>query len=135
MLLIGLSEGDYVMIGGSVKVSFDHKNGANSIVIGIEAPKDVDILRGTYYEREIAQLAAKGDAEAIKLYKKLEEEHEARRHKSEIRGKKRKGPTPASKAKLTAKSNKWDGTDGIKVSNLAEGEIVMKPERKKAAGN
>jgi len=90
MLLISLNEGDYVMIGDSVKVTYDHLNGKNSLVLGIEAPKNIDILRGEYYERELLKLADEGNADARVIFEKLSKERTSRRRKSSIRRAKQK---------------------------------------------
>jgi len=90
MLLISLSEGDYVMIGGNIKVSYDHIKGKNSLVLGIEAPKDVDILRGEFYEKELEKMIAEGNEEAGNILARLKKEHEARRKKSAIRQKRQR---------------------------------------------
>jgi len=85
MLYLTLREGDYVMVGGNVKVSYSHANGKDSFVLGFEAPKDVQILRGKYYEEEIAKMAAKGSEAAQKLSDTLSTEYEARRSKYNAR--------------------------------------------------
>jgi len=85
MLLVTLSEGDYIMIGENIKVHFDHKAGRDTLALGIEAPKEVSILRGKLYEEGIAKMADEGDVEAQKLSRKLKKEYEDRRKKSYIR--------------------------------------------------
>ena len=46
MLAVTLVEGDYIMIGDKIRVHFDHKVSRDSLSLGIEAPRDVQILRG-----------------------------------------------------------------------------------------
>jgi carbon storage regulator CsrA len=50
MLLLSVKEGDYILIGGNIKVKII--GGSNVSKIGIEAPKDVPILRQAVYERD-----------------------------------------------------------------------------------
>ena len=89
MLIIKLNEGDYVMIGGSIKVHFDHKVSRDTLDLGVEAPSDVTVLRGKLYEEGVAELAKAGDKEALLLYEKLKKAHKERRHKSNIRRRRR----------------------------------------------
>ena len=79
MLHITLREGDYFMIGGNVKVQYKKYEGRDNMVIGVEAPKDVQILRGIYYEQEIEKLAAAGDEKAAEIAKKLRADYVKRR--------------------------------------------------------
>ena len=79
MLYISLREGDYVMIGDNIRVSYDHMNGKDGLVLGFDAPKDVAILRGKLYEEEIERMAESGDADAMALSAKLRAEFEKRR--------------------------------------------------------
>jgi len=85
MLVITLHEGDYVMIGDNIKVHFDHTRGKDILSLGIEAPKDIEILRGKVYEKGIAKLAAEGDEEARELSKKLKREYNSRKRRSKLR--------------------------------------------------
>ena len=83
MLLLSLQEGDYVMIGDT-RVSFEDIDGRRQIIIGIEAPKEVSILRGKLYEENLARLAAEGDKQAQVLYRKLKKEYAARVRKNTV---------------------------------------------------
>jgi len=85
MLHISLREGDYVMINGNIRVSYDSMNGKNHLVLGIDAPKEIEILRGKIYEEEIERLAAEGDENAKALAQKLKKEYQERRRKYETR--------------------------------------------------
>ena len=78
MLYISLREGDYVMIGDEVKVSYSHLNGKDGLVLGFDAPRDVQILRGKHYEAEIARMAEEGNEEAKAKSEKLAEERRAK---------------------------------------------------------
>jgi len=82
MLIVTVYEGEYVMIGDNIRVHFDHKNGRDSLALGIEAPKDVQVLRGKLYEDEVARNAANGDEDAKILSAKLQAEHNERRRVS-----------------------------------------------------
>jgi carbon storage regulator CsrA len=50
MLLLSVSEGDYIMIGDNIKVHFDHKVNQNTLDLAVEAPKEITVLRGKLYE-------------------------------------------------------------------------------------
>lgn len=50
MLVLGRKPGEYVMIGDSIKVKVVmSENGA--LRLAIEAPKDINIVRGEVYEK------------------------------------------------------------------------------------
>ena len=49
MLVIGRNPGEYVMIGDSIKVKVI-KSEKGFLRLAIEAPKDVNIVRGEVYE-------------------------------------------------------------------------------------
>jgi len=83
MLLLSLQEGDYVMVGDT-RVSFEDIDGTKQIVVGIEAPKEISILRGKLYEENLARLAAEGDEQAKVLYRKLKKEYASRTRKSAV---------------------------------------------------
>ena len=85
MLMITLREGDYFMVGGNVKVSYERSEGKDALILGVDAPKDVQILRGKYYENEIAKLAEAGDVKAQEIHKQLAEDYEKRRRKYNAR--------------------------------------------------
>ncbi|MDR3310059.1 MAG: carbon storage regulator [Oscillospiraceae bacterium] len=59
MLLLSVREGDYIMIGGNIKVKII--GGSSVSKIGIEAPKDISVKRQSVYERENAE--ADGETE------------------------------------------------------------------------
>ena len=83
MLLLSLQEGDYVMVGDT-RVSFEDIDGTRQIVVGIEAPKDVSILRGKLYEENLARLASQGDKQAQALHRKLKNEYSERTRKNSL---------------------------------------------------
>jgi len=83
MLLLSLQEGDYVMIGDT-RVSFEDIDGTRQIVVGIDAPKNISILRGKLYEENLARLAATGDKQAQALHKKLKKDYATRTRKNAI---------------------------------------------------
>jgi sRNA-binding carbon storage regulator CsrA len=66
------------MLGGNVKVVFERTEGRDSIQVGVDAPRSVQVLRGQMYENEIAKLAASGDQEAGKIYRGLMADYEKR---------------------------------------------------------
>ncbi len=49
MLVLGRNPGEYIMIGDSIKVTVI-KSDKGYLRLAIEAPKDVNILRGEVYE-------------------------------------------------------------------------------------
>ncbi len=71
MLYITLREGDYFMIGGDIKVTYERTAGRDSMYVGVEAPREVPVKRGQVYESEIAKLAEAGDKDAIRLRREL----------------------------------------------------------------
>ena len=49
MLVLGLFEGEYIMIGEDIIVQALHTG--NTMKLAIQAPKDVSVVRGDVYER------------------------------------------------------------------------------------
>jgi sRNA-binding carbon storage regulator CsrA len=80
MLCLTLSEGDYVMIGDSIKVHFNCTKG-KEVVFGVDAPRELKVIRSGLYESRLAKMAEDGNAEAQVLTTRLQEEHEERRQK------------------------------------------------------
>jgi len=76
MLTLTLREGDYLLLGDDICVHFDHKVGYGTVALTIEAPKDVPVLRGKLYEKNLEERAAAGDEEARKLAAKLKKERD-----------------------------------------------------------
>ncbi len=76
MLYITMHEGDYFMVGDNVKIVFDHSRGRNQVFIGVDAPRDVQVLRGEIYENKVAELAVKGDRKAQTAKKKILADYE-----------------------------------------------------------
>ena len=91
MLLVSLKESDYVMIGDNIKVSFKQMKGKDHLVLGIDAPRDVPVLRGKAYEEEVAESAISGDSEKQALAGQLRKDYEARRRESQNRRARREG--------------------------------------------
>jgi hypothetical protein len=60
-------------------VHYDHNTGQATLALGIEAPRDIQILRGTVYEEDVAKRAAEGDREAMKLLEQIRAENLERR--------------------------------------------------------
>ncbi|MCL1842204.1 MAG: carbon storage regulator [Defluviitaleaceae bacterium] len=82
MLLLSLDKGDYAMIGDNIRIKFSHmsENNTSMAVIGIDAPKDLVVLRSGNYEKMMNQRAEEGDESARETILKLNEERE--RHDS-----------------------------------------------------
>ena len=85
MLLISLREGDYVMIGDDIRVSYDQLKGRDHLVLAIDAPRDVSIQRGKIYEENIKKMAEEGDSSAAELSGKLKKEYTDRARKAGIK--------------------------------------------------
>ena len=52
MLMLNVRKGDYIMIGDNIKVTlFGVREGGGVSRVGIEAPKDIPVLRQEVYER------------------------------------------------------------------------------------
>ncbi len=78
MLYITLREGDYFMVGNNVKITYERTAGRDSMYVGIDAPREVKVIRGQVYENEIAKLAETGDKRAIQLQRELLTDYEKR---------------------------------------------------------
>ena len=89
MLHLTLSEGDYVMLGEDIRVHYDHNTGQATLVLGIEAPRDVSVVRSKVYEDAVAKKAAEGDREAMRHLEQLTAENLERRRISGRRRAKR----------------------------------------------
>jgi sRNA-binding carbon storage regulator CsrA len=50
MLVLTLTEGDYIQIGDDIRVHFDYKPSDDELSVGIDAPGEHKILRGKLYE-------------------------------------------------------------------------------------
>lgn len=82
MLYLTLVEGDYALIGSNVKVVLERIDAKDRVFIGIEAPKDIPVVRSQIYEQNIAEQAAlTGDKDLEELSNKLSEQRIARRRK------------------------------------------------------
>ena len=52
MLMLNVRKGDYIMIGDDIKITlFGVKEGGRVSRVGIEAPKEIPVLRQEVYER------------------------------------------------------------------------------------
>ena len=85
MLFVSLREGDYLMIGDDVRINYDRMDGKDYLVLGIEAPKDVPVLRGKVYEANLAKMAAEGNEEAREHAEKLAKAYETRQRRYNAR--------------------------------------------------
>jgi carbon storage regulator len=54
MLVLGMRPNDYILIGDDIMVKVIKSSGDN-IRLAIEAPKDVPVVRGDVYERNICK--------------------------------------------------------------------------------
>jgi sRNA-binding carbon storage regulator CsrA len=75
-------EGDYVLIGETIKLHFDYKTGRNSLLIAIDAPADIPIHRRRAYEQSVAEQAMLGDDKALLLSAKLSKQSDKARRAS-----------------------------------------------------
>ena len=91
MLNLTVREGDYVVIGGNIKVHFDYRRTKGQFAIGIDAPRDVEVIRGEKYEEEIEKRAQEGDRDAAELFAQIKKEEKERYRKSVIRQNKTAG--------------------------------------------
>ena len=71
MLNLTMKDGDYLLIGDDVKISFSKANYRDSLFLSIDAPRSVNIVRGKLYEKIIAGKVAEGDAEAIEINEQI----------------------------------------------------------------
>jgi len=84
MLCVSIAEGDYVMIGDSVKVYFNRMKG-KELILGVEAPREINIQRCQVYEKGLEQEADRGNLEAKLLSNQLKQEHTERRSRYDAR--------------------------------------------------
>jgi len=87
MLSLTMKNGEYLLIGDDIKITFQGGSGKDSLYIGVNAPKSVKVIRSGLFEKIVAEKAAAGDAEAIKANEaiaadKAERERERRRKES-----------------------------------------------------
>ena len=82
MLNITLHEGEYFMVGGNVKITYDHSRGKNQVYISVDAPREVQVLRGELYENDVAERAASGDQAAIERRGQILADYESRAAKA-----------------------------------------------------
>jgi len=85
MLYLTLRDGDYVKVDGSVVVHCFHSKGKDTMLLGFDAPKDVQILRGKHYDEELSKLVAEGDEKAKELSETLAALSESRQQKKQQR--------------------------------------------------
>ena len=78
MLKLTLDQGDYVMIGDDIKVSFITKRGGKQLVLGFDAPKDVKIMRERVHEELLLQEAGEDTKQAQQLVAQLQAAREER---------------------------------------------------------
>lgn|GEM_PF-249307 len=83
-LRITARQGDYVMIGDNIKVQYKG-NSKGKPSIGIDAPRDMTVLRKNLYEAQVEKDAAAGDVRAQILSDVLEDEHVQRKAKAKTR--------------------------------------------------
>ena len=89
MLVLTLRQGDYLMIGDGIKVHYEAMEGKDHLILGIDAPREVPVVRGKIYEEAIAKQAAEGDEEAKILSRKLKKDYADRQRKADIRRRRR----------------------------------------------
>ena len=77
MLNMTIAQGEYVLIGENIKVYFNRTKG-KELSVGIDAPRDVKVLRRSHYEDGVEKLAESGSPEAMELSARLKEEHTER---------------------------------------------------------
>lgn len=64
MLTVTVKEGDYIKIGDDVFVKYTSSARSNSIVLSIEAPREIPIRRSEVYERNL-EIKADKDSSLI----------------------------------------------------------------------
>ena len=66
MLYITLNEGEYVVINENIKIHYEKPTGGRSFMIGIDAPREVPVLRGELYEKMLIEKGQDPNAEQTK---------------------------------------------------------------------
>jgi len=89
MLYLTLNEGEYVVINENVRVHYEKPAGGRSFMIGIEAPRDVSILRGGLYEKMQSDKGVPLE-ETMAMSEQMKQEFVERRLKSGSRNAKRR---------------------------------------------
>lgn len=82
MHVMTFKEGDCLLIGDGIKLRFERKTDRNVMRIGIDAPKEVRILRRKPYEKNVVAQANAGDGDAWFLSEKLKIDYENTRRKT-----------------------------------------------------
>ena len=96
MLCVSISEGDYILIGDSIKVHFNKTRG-KELILGVEAPRDVYIQRCHLESGVPDSPAAAATREAKETTERLRKEHgEIKRKYETIRKEKKASRTAAS---------------------------------------
>ena len=80
MLSLTIREGEYVLIGDSVKVHFNRRKGKD-LVLGVEAPKNIKITRSKVFTGELEKQAMEGNKEARELSTRIKDDHAELRRK------------------------------------------------------
>jgi sRNA-binding carbon storage regulator CsrA len=77
MLYVELKNGEFFSIGDDIRVHCGRTGAWDSLTLGIEAPRDVKVLRGSYVEQNLKALADEGDPAAKEALLRLNREREA----------------------------------------------------------
>ena len=72
------------LLGDNIKVHFNRSKGKD-LVLGVEAPREMEIKRRGIYESELDKKAESGDVNAQQLSEQLKKEHAERRLGYDVR--------------------------------------------------
>ena len=76
MHTLTVKEGDYILLGEDTFVYFDYKTDRNALMLSIDAPRHVEILRSKPYEQALAHEAEGGNAAAAQQLTRLKRDRQ-----------------------------------------------------------
>lgn len=85
MFNVQLREGEFMTVGENVRIYCTKASSRGSVTLGIDAPKEVQILRTKHIEENLKILAEAGDTQAQASLQKLDEARQARAAKRQAR--------------------------------------------------
>ena len=102
MLQLTLEQGEYVMVGDNVKVSYDRLGSNKQLVLTFDAPKDVKILRQRVHEESLVKEAGLDTLEGRRLSEQFRQAREEKERAAQLRSDKMKERNRAKKEQRKA---------------------------------
>ena len=82
MLQLTLDQGEYVMVDGNIRVTYDRLGSNKQLVLSFDAPKDVKIIRQRIYEENLIKEAGMDTLDGRRLAAQFEAERQERKQAS-----------------------------------------------------